>query len=219
MILEKNTKPIVQVFIKAPVPGKVKTRLAAEIGDDLAAQFAQLQFNYLLNEIPNNVEIQCWIDGNMQHPAFDLCHAQGIACFQQLGTDLGDKMLHSMHQGLQQSDKVLVVGSDCSGLAHNDFVQALDALDRKSMVFVPAEDGGFVLWGSKVNQDAMFKSISWGSEAVWQQVQHLLLQRNIQFCRLDESWDIDTRADIKKHQHELPTLLLNFCVKNSINFE
>ncbi|MEM8593591.1 MAG: TIGR04282 family arsenosugar biosynthesis glycosyltransferase [Pseudomonadota bacterium] len=207
---------LIQLFVKAPVPGLVKTRLAADIGDALAAEFARLQFETLLKELSDAFHVECWVAGDLQHPAFVSPEMRGIQCYQQQGDSLGDKMMFSVRDGLQRARQVIVIGSDCSGLNPALLHQAHQALSEHDMVFVPADDGGFVLWGSCVDCPSIFDGVAWGETSVWHQVRVHLTAQSINVGVLATSWDLDTMDDLRLRYEELPKPLRRFVQENAL---
>lgn len=210
---------LVQIFAKAPVAGKVKTRLAASVGDDVAAEFARLLLHYLIKHYQKEYKVELWVAGDVHHPAFDIAKELRLPVFSQTEGDLGEKMLHAANQGLSRSDKIVIVGSDCLGVNNQLLAKVYGTLNGYDAVFSPADDGGFVLFAANKNllkQHFVFGDVAWGNKEVWLQTQKALADSKVPYCAVDESWDIDTIEDIKKYYHQLPKLLHQFLEENSI---
>lgn len=204
--MKNNKTSLIQLFVKAPVAGKVKTRLAKTVGNERAAEIAVLLFNEMLTRCVNVTSTECWIAGNpIINNGLELCEELSVPRFTQpYDVSLGERMTHAMRGGLDRAKRTLIVGSDCLGVTEELAQKALDALDEHDQVFIPAEDGGFVLWGARVEPDPLqFSTIEWGMPDVWQRTQERLCLLNVNYCALEPSWDVDEAEDLERVAHLL----------------
>ncbi len=82
---------------------------------------------------------------------------------------------NAIQDALRQYKFCIVIGTDAPALDGIAVQQALDALhEGTEVVFVPAEDGGYVLVGMQQPYDFLFQEISWGSAEVMQQSRNKL---------------------------------------------
>jgi glycosyltransferase A (GT-A) superfamily protein (DUF2064 family) len=65
-------------------------------------------------------------------------------------------------------------------------------------VFVPAEDGGYVLVGSAEANAVPFTGIAWSTAEVMAQTRAALTAANQRWAELPPSWDIDEPADVDR---------------------
>ncbi len=63
-------------------------------------------------------------------------------------------------------------------------------------VFIPAEDGGYVLVGLRRPQPRLFEGIDWGSERVMAQTRERLSELGLRWVELPTLWDVDRPGDL-----------------------
>ena len=110
--------------------------------------------------------------------------------------DLGERMYHGLASGLLTHDKVILVGSDCPFIDEAYIEQAVNALDSAPVVLGPAEDGGYVLIGVTRVAWALFRGVSWGTEAVYGQTVAALEGLGWRYVQLAALPDIDRPQDL-----------------------
>ena len=187
------------IFAKAPVAGKVKTRL---IPDYTAAEANLIHQQLLehtvssLSRVPGiMVELHCTPDKN--HDFFQYLQTQyNIALLNQPGGDLGQKMSTALFNALLDYKKVVLIGADIPAIDSDYIQQAFTMLDQDTTVIGPAEDGGYVLIGLTKPQPAIFESIDWGSSKVLRQTIEQL-EPEIPVL-LDTLWDVDRPEDVQR---------------------
>jgi rSAM/selenodomain-associated transferase 1 len=185
--------------VKAPRPGAVKTRLAAEIGAPAAAsayramaervlaQTAPAAGDYqrvvFFSPADAQPEIASWLPGETLVP--------------QEGVDLGARMNHAfVHAFGQGAEAVVLVGSDVPRLAHAHVSEAFDALARVPVVLGPAHDGGYYLIALRSPQPELFRGILWGSNSVRQATLERAASLSLDVYLLETLRDVDTAADL-----------------------
>lgn len=187
--------PIVIQFAKLPKLGHVKTRLEPR----LAKQGSYDLHIKLVNHIHgvlchSDCESYLFFDQLGTHPALDVFQHDTQTHVQQ-GQDLGERMLNALQWGLQKSDKAIIVGSDCPVIDSVVIQKAIDQLNQSDMVFVPAEDGGYVLVGAARIDPGVFEAMPWGSDQVMAKTIEKLEYNGTTFGLLDTLWDVDRPED------------------------
>ena len=194
---------VVLLFAKAPVEGKVNTRLIADIGISAATQLPHdlIHHRLLMLSKANLCDVRLLCAPDSRHDCFVQCrHQYPITLFEQSGSDLGERMSNAIQHALRQYKFCIVIGTDAPALDAVAIQQALDALHKGSeVVFVPAEDGGYVLVGLQQPCDFLFQEISWGTAAVMQQSRNKLDKNNVFYKELDTCWDVDRLADYQRY--------------------
>lgn len=192
---------LIQVFVKAPLLGKVKTRLAASVGAEAALNIHKALATTLIERVQQvpATAVEIWTP-NPEHEFFSRFN---VPVRQQLGKDLGQRMEQAMEAGLSRYQKVLLVGGDGLSLRADDFHAAFKALDRVPVCFVPTSDGGYVLVGMSQPVAVIFRDMTWGCSSVMTETLQRLRQAAIPFHLLPEGWDIDTLADLQLHAPDL----------------
>lgn len=187
------------IFARGLQAGKVKTRLIPAYGADGALAI----YRHLLQRTCDAAvtfpgQVTLWAD--QPDPALArLAADRGWGLSIQCGDNLGERMSHALHQSLQVSHKVLLVGSDCPVLDQGYFEQALTALDTNKVVFGASEDGGYVLLGSSsagLWNPQPFKGVQWGSQYALQQSREAFSE--VKQCVLPPLWDVDLPDDVSR---------------------
>lgn len=166
-----DNRPLLIQFAREPVPGAVKTRLIPALGAAGACALHEaLVWHTCRNLLAlGHARVQLWVAGDPLHPLFQRCRDAGVESLHaQQGQDLGERMAAALRRGLDESPRVLLVGSDCPGLDADYLHQALTLLAAFPLVLGPARDGGYVLVGARQPVDALFREVPWGSDEVLQ---------------------------------------------------
>lgn len=193
------------VFAKNPEWGKVKTRLAATIGNDKALEAYKLLVKHTesvieATKIPVAVYFTSFIDDK------DLfCFANGKKHIQ-IDGDLGAKMKQAFSEQFKAGHtKVVIVGTDCYELRKEHLLQAFETLESNDVVIGPANDGGYYLLGMSNFYPALFDGINWSTETVLEETISVINQKKIAFKLLDTLVDVDNENELG----DLKPLLFN----------
>lgn len=210
---DQHSVPVIIIqFAKWPVKGRVKTRLAKTLGDDLALEAHKLLTNTVYRNLSRAAlgPVECWFD---RLPADSLVDFMGDEFLHdapklmlQVGNNLGERMRHALLSRLSHADKVLLVGSDCPAVSSDYLREACQLLESYDTVLGPAEDGGYVLIG--VSRSILEKSvvhaefgqqflskISWGTPLVLEETLENFKKLELSVGLLPMLWDVDDEAD------------------------
>ena len=194
---------VILLFAKAPVDDCVNTRLIPDIGVQAATQlqhdFIHQRLSMLTLSDLCTVNLMCAPD--MYHDCFKQCREKyPVVLKQQSGTDLGLRMLNGIKAALQHYKYCIIIGTDAPALDEMKIKQAIESLRTKTeVVFVPAEDGGYVLVGTRQAHDFLFQDITWGSAVVMQQSRDRLIENDVVFEELATCWDVDRLEDYQRY--------------------
>jgi rSAM/selenodomain-associated transferase 1 len=185
-------EPRIIIFVKAPRPGFVKTRLAAAIGNEAACgayrQLAETVLAHLaplprleLRFTPDDAEdeITHWLsDGWTAHP-------QGEG-------DLGERM----HRAFTEAKgPAIIIGSDCPQVELSDLRTAAKTLQARDAVIGPATDGGYWLIALNAPCPALFENIKWSTSDVLPKTLEKANEAGLSVQLLRELTDVDTGED------------------------
>ena len=203
----KNREPLIQIFCKAPVSGKVKTRLIREIGAGDALGLYKQMFERLMSDFSlDNPLVELWISPDKDHVFFE---QYPVARFQQAGVDLGARMSFALRNGLTRHKSVILIGADLP-LINKSYVDlAVNSLRDHEVVLGPAEDGGYGLVGVKGETPDMFSDINWGTEKVLSQTCNRLNRCGLVYSLLPLIWDVDRPADLSRYNSWLERYCLD----------
>lgn len=189
------------VFFKYPEPGKVKTRLAKEVGNDKACEIYKLLFN-LTSKVCLDWSKKSKFRKVIYYGAGnrDFSHTESLNSIKhQNGKDLGLRMENAIREELNFSQKVCIIGTDLPTLSIELLEQAFKNLDSNETVFGPASDGGFYLFGSRSLPVNCFTDIVWSSENTLQCTMQRFEGLHCSVSLLNELTDIDSHDDYLKY--------------------
>ena len=191
----------VLVFVKFPVRGHVKTRLAAQIGQEQALRLYESFVLDILEWVKNlDVPVGICFDPPEAKEQFKQWLGGDYSYFAQIGRDLGQRMknafVHSFDEGFE---RVILIGSDIPDLPAQYLHEALNALESNGAVIGPSRDGGYYLIGfSRASfLPAVFEDITWSTSAVFRQTIAIFRKNELKVHLLPEWYDVDTAADLQ----------------------
>jgi rSAM/selenodomain-associated transferase 1 len=194
------------VFVKAPRPGSVKTRLAQSVGNEAACEIYEHLLKtilYTLTALPA-VELRYSPDDALAEITSWL--QQGWSARSQGDGDLGARMERAFGDAFHSgASKAVIIGSDCPMIRSEDLEQAWRALDDSDLVLGPATDGGYWLVGLRKPHPALFEGIEWSSERVLAQTISRAAALNLRSYLLRELSDVDTLADWQRYKGMIGT--------------
>lgn len=193
---------MVIVFARAPVSGKAKTRLAAQIG---ASRAARLQARMTRRALVTAKRAGCGpvelhAAPRAQHAFFRLCARQyRVALRSQRGRDLGQRMHLALAAALRRYRVAVLIGSDCPELCARDLRRAARFLRGScDVVLAPAEDGGYALIGARAARRSVFDGVAWGEASVYRRTVENLEARALRWRALRTVWDVDRPEDVAR---------------------
>lgn len=202
----------IAVFAKPLAPGQVKTRLIPSVGAEGAVRIQRDMLWQTLataHDVAGG-QISLWVADNPDHPTLHpFRDAFAPTVRTQHGHGLGVRMRSAMATLLQEHPRVLLIGSDCPVLSVNNVREAVAAFDddRTDAVFIPVEDGGYVLIGLRSRPgrhetvlDAVFNGIPWSTDQVMTQTRVQLAAAGLCWSELPTLWDVDRPEDLRRAQ-------------------
>jgi rSAM/selenodomain-associated transferase 1 len=172
------------IFIKNPEKGKVKTRLAKDIGDDgalriyeqLLAHTRSITQDFPAEKFLFYADYPNWND------------AWNIGTYHkriQQGDDLGARMAAAFEAVFEEGhNHAIIIGSDCYELT--------------AEIIGPAHDGGYYLLGMKSLHPALFANIPWSTESVLARTTFILQEMGLSCHLLPTLHDLDTAEDLAR---------------------
>ena len=189
------------VFAKAPVPGRVKTRLAGQLGARGAARLYRslLRRTLALASAARLCPVELWGAPDSRHGFFGACRRDyGVRLRRQCAGDLGRRMNHALNRTLRVSGRAVLIGGDWASVGIAELRAAFDRLATGDVVLGPAEDGGYVLVGLRRPCPWIFRGIPWSAPTVLEATRRRLERSAIVWVELPPGWDVDTPADLRR---------------------
>jgi rSAM/selenodomain-associated transferase 1 len=189
----------IAVLAKAPLPGFAKTRLIATLGAEGAAA---LQARLIVRTVETACRaatgpVTLWVAPDATHQVFGALAARlPIDLEIQPDGDLGARMLAAFTAA---KDPTLVIGTDCPALTSAHLREAAETLrEGIDAVVIPAEDGGYVLIGSRRPQPALFADMTWSTADVMAETRARLARLGLTSRELATLWDLDRPEDLAR---------------------
>ena len=195
------------VFARLPELGKVKTRLAAELGEARALAVYESMLRDVASSVGTSTEETeiefLWpptpaADGALLRHAFG-----GHAKAMQTGTTLGDRLAMAFSERFffHRTEKIIVIGVDDPLLPRALIDHAFALLDSCEYVVGPAQDGGYYLFGCRALsfEPEVFRGIEWGTSSVLAETVRRISATQRTCALLPERFDIDTADDLERY--------------------
>jgi rSAM/selenodomain-associated transferase 1 len=189
------------IFAKAPVAGRVKTRLARDIGPAAAAAlYRRLGRQVVASTVgpgyrttvwftpPSGSDgVRAWLDG-----------LGAAAFYPQAGGNLGTRLVHAFGRSFADgNDAVVIIGTDAPGVNRRTITAAFRALRAHDLVLGPSLDGGYYLIGLSAPYPALFRSIPWSTKQVLRATQAQAQALGLNYRLLAPLRDLDRLADAR----------------------
>ncbi|MCA8995614.1 MAG: TIGR04282 family arsenosugar biosynthesis glycosyltransferase [Planctomycetaceae bacterium] len=202
---------ILGIFVKAPISGQVKTRLGNAIGMDLAARFADVFQQDLLEQTQAVARrrVIAFSPGTEQaHSHFQNFALASDQLWKQPEASLGDRLIPFFEAFVKEGRPVLVIGSDSPSLPVDRITEAFQRLHSHDVVVGPATDGGYYLIGMNQPNSELFTNIEWSSPRVLEQTVQRVRTLGLSLSLLTPWYDVDTIDDLRMLQGHLAALKL-----------
>jgi rSAM/selenodomain-associated transferase 1 len=187
-------KDLLIIMARYPTLGRVKTRLARDIGkagalrvyrrllDHHRREFRRAPFAVEWRYTPARAAFGKLVRNARPQPAGSL------------GERMAEIFSASFAQGYR---RVVMIGTDAPEMRQPTVRQAFESLENHAAVFQPTEDGGYALIGLATMLD-VFTGIAWSTDRVMAQTRQRLRRFQIGFAELPVTFDIDTAADLAR---------------------
>ncbi len=187
-------KNLLLIFTRNPELGKVKTRLAAKLGDSTALEIYKFLVDHTQN-ITRHLRVSKYVYYSECIHENDNWERGNYNKRLQRGTDLGERMQNAFQEGFKDGFKnIIIIGSDMYDLSQQDLELAFESMNDNDFVIGPASDGGYYLLGMNLLKSELFESKNWGAETVLRDTLEDLKGLNLKV--LAEKNDVDRLEDI-----------------------
>ena len=186
------------IFTRNPELGKVKTRLAKDVGDEAALAIYKFLLDHTVAVTKNLVsDKEVYYSEEIHHN--DIWNPEEFTKKLQQGEDLGDRMKNAFAEGFKNGyTKIVIIGSDLYDINSEEISEAFTKLDETDYVVGPAIDGGYYLLGMRNLNKSIFVNKQWGTSTVLQDTLKDLSAESVSL--LKEKNDVDHYSDIKDHK-------------------
>ncbi len=190
------------ITIKNPEKGKVKTRLAATVGEERALEI-YLALLAHTRDVAQQVSAGRYLFYSNFVDENDEWDRRFFTKKKQSSGDIGERMANCFAETLPKHAKAVLVGSDIPGLSREILELAFEKLQDHDFVIGPAEDGGYYLIGMKVFEPAVFQDIEWSTPAVFEKTIRKMEGLGKNWFQLPTLSDVDYEEDWEQHGWEV----------------
>ncbi len=195
---ESKLTNLLIIFTRNPELGKVKTRLAKDVGDQSALEIYEFLLKHIVS-VTKDLKFTKEVHYSEEIQHNDIWEEDIYIKKKQIEGGLGEKMEQAFLSGFKNGYKnIIIIGSDLYDLNREELEDAFKALETFEYVLGPAEDGGYYLLGMNLFNQKIFKNKAWGTDTVLRDT--LLDLKDQQIGLLDERNDIDVYEDIEDHK-------------------
>ncbi len=193
-------KPSLAIFVKEPRLGRVKGRLARDVGHAEAWLFYRRLVRRVLPPLARDARWSACLATAPDH----WCGREpfwpfALPCLPQGPGDIGQRMLRVFRS--LPPGPAIIVGSDIPDLAPEHVARGFAALGRADIVLGPAEDGGYWLigLGPRARTIDPFKGVRWSSPWALADTERGL-PTGFRLARVDRLADVDDGAAYRDWQ-------------------
>ncbi|MCI1187706.1 TIGR04282 family arsenosugar biosynthesis glycosyltransferase [Hymenobacter sp. DH14] len=206
------------VFARVPALGRVKSRLAAGVGQPAAlAVYRELLAITNTSIVEAGVPATVWLaDTAAAEPTAAEARewAAHAACCQPEG-DLGERMTAAFAAAFAAgAGRVAIIGTDCPGLRASHLTEAFAALETADVVLGPATDGGYYLLGLREPRPELFQNKTWSTDSVLADTLADAQRLGLRAALLPELRDVDTAQDLAAWNATHPALAGSLAADN-----
>lgn len=207
LMVKTLDKSLLVIVAKAPIAGKVKTRLCPELTPMQATELYRCFIEDRLTEIALIKGLDLAISFTPESSAdyFTPFMTNGYKLFPQRGKNLGERLNNIFIDKSAEGYKAIsIVDSDTPDLPRAIVQKSIEWLTtgHNEAVFGPCVDGGYYLVGLREPQPELFQDIPWSTSAVLQKTLEYADQKGIQTKLLPLWNDLDTFEDLLGFYHK-----------------
>lgn len=198
------------IFVRHPVAGGVKTRLAAGLGAEAAAALYAAFVGDLADRFrrPGARSTLCYAPAADEAASyFAELAGNDYALWPQPDGSLGERLRAFFDRAFAEgARRAVVIGSDSPTLPRRFVEQAFDLLSSHDCVVCPAFDGGYCLIGMRDRTRPLFEEIDWSTPRVLKQTLARVEACGASLALLPPWYDVDTPADLARLRADLREL-------------
>lgn len=186
----------VLLFAKAPRAGRVKTRLARQIGEQRAVALYRAIGSSVATAVAGTHPLTVWFDPPGAEEEMRAWLGDHEFRPQPEG-DLGERMACAFREHFARGEQpVIAIGADVPGITAAVIADAERLLKQAEVVLGPALDGGYYLIGLRAPREELFQGMPWGSARVLRATEERCERLGLSAARLDPLRDLDTPEDL-----------------------
>jgi uncharacterized protein len=186
------------VFARAPELGRVKTRVAAELGAHAALSAYRRLADHVMAAVQGGERYSLTVAYTPPDAERQMRQWLGwsVSLTPQAEGDLGDRMQRAIADAISNgAERVVVIGTDCPDVTAATVEEAFARLADADIVLGPATDGGYYLIGMSRLHRSVFDDVPWSSPETLRVTLARVRAAGLSVAQLEERRDIDTADD------------------------
>ncbi|MCE2998201.1 MAG: TIGR04282 family arsenosugar biosynthesis glycosyltransferase [Cyclobacteriaceae bacterium] len=184
------------LFYRNPELGKVKTRLAKDVGDERALAIYHALCEHTLR-ISQSLACDKVVYYSHQIEFGDMWPDTLFEKKMQSGNDLGERMANAIEASFAHGyTSICIIGTDCLELTSEIINQSFTELEISDSVIGPARDGGYYLLGMKRLHPEFFRNKQWSTDTVYQNTIQDFEKKSLSYSILPLLRDVDEVKDL-----------------------
>ena len=184
------------IMVKAPRPGRVKTRLARDIGAVPACWWARHQISRLIRKVGRDPRWRTWLAVAPDRSLHGRDWPRDLDLLAQGSGSLGARMGRVFRQ--LPPGRVIIVGADIPGI-RADLIASAFATPSADAVIGPSPDGGYWMVGLLRRgriPSTLFDNVRWSTETARADTVRSL--GDLRIAEAATLVDVDTLADLRE---------------------
>jgi uncharacterized protein len=184
------------IFVKNPIEGNVKTRIAKTTGHARATEIYRELLEYT-RSVTEHLPAEDY-DKTVYYGDFinenDLWNGWSKAL--QPEGDLGTRMKQAFREQFANgAESVVIIGSDCLELQTRHLEEAFERLQTNNVVIGPSTDGGYYLLGMNKFYEEVFDGMPWSQADLLEATKVALKHNRRRYFLLEPLTDVDEWED------------------------
>ena len=190
-------RPVLILFAKAPIPGRVKTRLARTIGPELAAKLHSAFVEDTLQKTlslagKTGIDIELHTDAET-----DAWSSIRVTRRLQVSGDLGCRMYYVLDNALKEGrPQAMIIGSDSPTLPTSHLLNLLQL--PEDVALGPTEDGGYYAIACRRTNSEMFRSVNWSTDQALEDTENACRRSGLTTGCGPPWFDVDEYEDLRR---------------------
>ena len=194
------------VFAKAPIAGKVKTRLQTHCTPQQCAEIAQILLEESIKNVsehwPGHIYLSVWLDRDHEFMQ-TICAKYEIDLVDQCAGDLGAKMQSAFET---YGYPAAILGADAPHMQPRELERAYKILRQGESAIGEAKDGGYYFIGLSDPAPQLFSDMRWGHDQVLAETMVRAEKIKLELKPLEVLQDVDEWQDLLAAAQQLPPL-------------
>lgn len=203
----------VAIIAKQPAPGLVKTRLAASVGNQVAADLCEAFLVDTVAALTNaSSATRCLYFSPIESESWFRRLDPGARLLPQIDATFGERLRHGFEELFSSGfERVVFIGCDAPHISAYAAEAAFDALEDHDMVLGPTEDGGYYLVGLCAPHPRLFERVAWSTATVLTDTLEAATREGLSVQLLEPSFDIDDGRDLDHLRRKFSDTLADLC--------